>query len=138
MPAIDKCRPQFVRALQKLGWEVDPKPYTLDVDGRRRLMIDVFARQQQGRSWRKIIVIELKCFSDEKSELLDLYIAIGQYLIYRNLLKQRGYDYTLYLAVPRHAYEGVFQQLAMPLINEIDVKMIVFNLENEVIEQWLD
>lgn len=137
MPAIDQCHEQIVHALQKDGWQVRDAPYVLPVTRTRRLFIDIQAKREQQNGSQNIIVVEAKCFLDTGTELNDLYTAIGQYLIYRSLLWRKGSTDELYLAVPVHAFNSVFQQLAMDVVNEIRVKMIVVDLDSEVIVQWL-
>jgi Holliday junction resolvase-like predicted endonuclease len=75
MPTIDYCQHQVVRALQKVGWTVAPKPQRLVV-GRRVVYIDLVAKQSN----RKVF-IEVKCFADPDS-VHEQYVAIGQYLTY--------------------------------------------------------
>ncbi|MBI5667233.1 MAG: hypothetical protein HZC41_04425 [Chloroflexi bacterium] len=137
MPALDQCHQQIVHALQKDGWQVQEAPYILPVTRTRRLFIDIQAKREQQNGRQNIIVVEAKCFLNMETELNDLYTAIGQYLIYRSLLRQKGLMEELYLAVPFHAFSGVFQQLAMEVVNEIRVKMIVVDLDGEVIAEWL-
>jgi hypothetical protein len=131
MPAIDKCHDQFVRAMQKDGWKVELQPYTIVVKG-RRFYIDV--RLRKNRNW--IIVVEVKCFSGD--ELLELYIAIGQYLLYRSMLEQLGIQRPLYLAVPKTAYSGILKDIAMPLISSLRINLIVVDMKKEKVEEWLE
>lgn len=133
MPAIDDCQSQIIRALEKVGWMVSPKPYILRLNRKHRLHIDIEAQNDD----EHIIVIEVKCFHDSKSETVDLYQAIGQYIIYRNLLKQQNIELDLFLAVPSHAYDGVFERMGKSAIIENDVKMIIVDIENEEILEWL-
>jgi hypothetical protein len=132
MPALDQCHEQVVRALEKEGWRVGKKPHAITVPDRHPLYIDLKARR--GRS--DIVVVEVKCFADKPSQLNELYTAIGQYAVYRNLLRQKGSPLALYLAIPKSAYEGVFAQIAMPVIAEFAIKMIIIDLDREVVEQW--
>lgn len=125
MPALDQCHGQIVRALEKAGWDVDADPFVIPITGVRRLFVDIHAERTQGNGRQMIIVVEAKCFADSRSELNELYTAIGQYIVYRNLLAQRGAVEPIYLAVPVHAFEGIFHQLAMEVIKEIGIKMIV-------------
>lgn len=103
MPRLDQCHSQIVRALEKTGWIVGDRPYILPVAGRRPLQIDLYARRATNGSPQTIIVVEVKCFADERAELNELYTAIGQYTLYRSLLRQRGITDFLFLAVPVHA-----------------------------------
>lgn len=135
MPALDSCHLQVVHALENAGWTVSPKPFVLRVDRTSRLHIDIEAFHIQEEA---IMVVEVKCFQDPNAETYDLYTAIGQYLIYRSLLKQRNLTRPLYLAIPIEAYRDIFQRLAMPVIAENGIKMIVIDIVREVIVEWLE
>jgi hypothetical protein len=137
VPKLDQCHYQIVRALQKAGWSVSPNPYVLRVE-RRRLYIDIYAQMIQPEQPRRIIVVEAKCFTDVKDEVNEFYTTVGQYLTYRGLLEQIGETIDLYLAIPLRAYEGVFQEFAMSVTSKIHIKMIVVDLDREVVERWLE
>jgi hypothetical protein len=132
MPAIDECQPQIVNALVKAGWSVSKKPFILRLNRQHRLHIDLEAANQQGT----ILVIEVKCFSDAQFATTDLYLAIGQYIVYRSLLREKNIVANLFLAVPLSAYNDVFQRMGMSAVIDNDVKMIVVDLEKEVIHTW--
>lgn len=138
MPKLDDCHLQIVHALEKQGWRVADSPYVLPLPGtgRRPLQIDLYAQRYENDLLTTIIIVEVKCFSNRKSDWDDLYTAIGQYIVYRNLLRQRGVPDTIYLAVPVHAYKGIVSQVALPILDEIQVKMIVVDIAEEVIERW--
>lgn len=138
MPKLDDCHPQIVHALEKEGWQVATAPYVLPFPGtsRRPLQIDLYARRYDADQLTTIIIVEVKCFSNPKSDWDDLYTAIGQYIVYRNLLRRRGVSDSIYLAVPSHAYEGVIGQVALPIMDEIQIKMVVVDIDREVIERW--
>lgn len=137
MPALDKCHDQIVRALQKAGWQILPNALYLKTE-RIRSFIDIQAQRGNNGQLKQIIVVEAKCFSDIRTQTTDLYNAIGQYLVYRHLIAQQGLPYTLYLAVPTHAYRGVFADIGMGVVSETNVKMIVVDLESEIIERWIE
>jgi XisH protein len=128
MPAIDQCHHQIVHALQKDGWTVQRKPYVLFIS-HRRLYIDIYAENYQVNQSQRIVIVEAKCFQDAKAELNELYTAIGQYIIYRNLLRQQNVSDRLFLAIPSEAYRGVFTEFALSVIGEFQIKMIVVDLE---------
>lgn len=136
MPATDICAPAIVRALTKDGWQVSPKSYQIWIDKLHRLHVDLEARYGQP-PFQTIMIVEIKCFNDRRTEVPDLYTAIGQYLVYRSLMHQKEIRIPLYLAVPLHAYEGVFDRMGMPAIHDNKIKMIVVNIEKEEISQWL-
>jgi glucose-6-phosphate 1-dehydrogenase len=59
------------------------------------------------------------------------YTAIGQYLIYRDLINKMEVIRPLYLAIPTTAYEGIFKEMAMGVIVTNQIKLIVVNLDLE-------
>jgi hypothetical protein len=64
-----------------------------------------------------MVVVEVKCFPESSAETTDLYTSIGQYLIYRAWLRQNSVNADLYLAVPVHAYERVYNTLANAVLD---------------------
>ncbi len=134
MPALDKCHDSVVRALEKIGWKTDAMPFTLDL-ANTQLFIDIVARQVTNSEI--MMVVEAKCFSRLTLQTHDLYVAIGQYLIYCNLLKDLGKSIPLYLAIPTHAYEGIFRQAAMSTLDESNIWLIVFDIATEEIIKWI-
>jgi hypothetical protein len=132
MPAIDECQPKIINALAKAGWQVNEKPFILRLNRQHRLHIDLEARNQQGT----ILVIEVKYFAETQSATTDLYLAIGQYIVYRSLLRERDILEELFLAIPLSAYQDIFQRMGMSAIVDNDVKMIIVDLDTEVIHSW--
>lgn len=130
MPAIDQCHLQMVRALRKAGWMVDEKPYVLRLTSGRRLFVDIKAQYDQN----EIIIVEVKCFVDNQVE--ELYTAIGQYMVYRNLLRRLNIQKQIYLAIPVTAYYGIVEELAAEVVQEARIKLILVDIEHEVIERW--
>lgn len=132
MPALDSCQPQVIRALEKAGWKVSPVPHAIRAPKRRYpLLADIRA----SRGSEEIIIVEVKCFLDDP--LAELYSAIGQYLIYRSLLRLSSPDYSLYMAVPTEAYHGILNDIGMDVIRESQIKLLIVDLAREVIDQWL-
>ena len=112
---------------------MSPVPHAIRAPGRRYpLLADMRAQRDSD----EIIVVEVKCFVDD--EVTELYTAIGQYMIYRNLLKQSPSNLHVYLAIPSDAYYGIFRDIAMGVVSEAQIRLIVVDLENEVIERWLE
>jgi hypothetical protein len=134
MPVPDKCHQQVVHALEKQGWTVSPNPYSLDTP-LNYLYVDIEAWRSSEES---VIVVEVKCFPDGTSDMTSLYNAIGQYVVYRSLLRKRKKNRRIYLAVPSGVYQGLFQQLELDIVNELDIDMIVVDMEHEEVEQWIE
>ncbi len=135
MPAFDTCHEQVVRALQKEGWRVDDRPPRLSHLG-RVIIIDIRAvRRANGRS-QQILLVEVKCFPDRNTTTRELYIALGQYLIYRAMLAERRADMPLYLAIPDDAYRDIFDSTVQRAISDNQIKMVIVNLAAETITEW--
>ena len=131
MPALDHCHDIVVRALEKDGWDVDSKPFSLRlVNQKTSLYVDIRASRGQ----ETIILVEVKCFTNDL--LAEIYTAIGQYQFYRMVIEQRQLLYPIYLAVPSDAYYGIFRSV-LPLAEQINMKLIIVDLANETVEQWI-
>jgi XisH protein len=137
LPTLDQCHDQVVRALQKEGWVVQPMPLFLTLK-RRRAYIDIQASRQNNGNTNNIIVAEVKCLSDSASLTTDIYIAIGQYLIYRTLLRQKRFTMPIYLAVPEGIYGTSFDETIHLTLNESKIKVLVVNMETETIVRWIE
>lgn len=135
MPAYDVCHEQIVRALQKEGWRVDDRPQRLNYD-ERSIFIDVRATRSMNGSSQQILLIEIKCFIDRDSTTRELYTAIGQYIIYRALLNERNLNIPLYLAIPDDVYHDIFDSTVQRAIKDSQIKLVIVNLESEVITLW--
>jgi hypothetical protein len=136
--ALDSCHEQVVNALEKAGWDVYPKIYYIETQD---IIVnpDIQARRGVNGSSRQIIVVEVKCFVDENSDQDELYRAIGQYLIYRNVLQVKSISATLYLAIPNHVYLRLFLgEVVTATVDEAKIKLLVVDIDREEIVQWLD
>ncbi|MEO8396749.1 MAG: element excision factor XisH family protein [Chloroflexota bacterium] len=137
MPALDQCHEHVVHALTKAGWTVEPKPFAVKVTRGHTLFIDLEASQEYESGERVILLVEVKCFPEDSSDTSELYTAIGQYLIYRSLLNQQHIEADLYLAIPIEAYQSVFARMATNAIAENRIKIVIVDMDREVIIQWL-
>jgi glucose-6-phosphate 1-dehydrogenase len=137
MPALNACHSRVVLALEKAGWTVAAKPFTL-ASPVNNLFADIEAHRTVNGFEEEMIVVEAKCFQDSGNYMPDLYSAIGQYLIYQNLMQQLGLNSPLYLAIPSKVYYGIFEPLASSIVSKNEMKIIVVNLDAEVIERWLE
>jgi hypothetical protein len=137
MPQQDSCHEQVVRALEKEGWRIKPtqeQRYTPD----RTVFIDIVATRGVNGSTQQVLLVEVKCFTDRNSTTRELYIAFGQYILYRALLAELRDETPLYLAVPEDAYSLIFEQTAMRAVRDNHVKMVIVNVVTETITQWIE
>jgi hypothetical protein len=136
VPAIDSCQKQVVNALGKDGWTIAPNPPYLD-DQKTAIYIDIEAtRPTNGSQEDRHIYVEVKCFPGHNATQ-ELYIAFGQYIIYRAFLAQESITVPLFLAVPRTNYDERFHPAIRKAIKDNQVKLIIVDIETGTIVQWL-
>ena len=83
------------------------------------------------------IAVEVKSFLSD-SALSDFHLALGQFLNYRLVLKEKDKERILYLAVPIYAYESFFQRdLPKAVIKQYELKLVVYDPVEEVIVKWI-
>ena len=137
MPARDLYHDAVKTALLKDNWKILAEDYALTLGG-DRLYADLAAEkplvlEKQGRK----ILVEVKSFVG-KSFIFELERAVGQYVIYRDILEETQSDFELYLAVPNGIYRDGFQrQLARITVRRNAIALLVFDPTDEVIVQWI-
>ncbi|MHC5741592.1 MAG: element excision factor XisH family protein [Nostoc sp.] len=136
MSAKDAFHTVVKTALEKDGWLITHDPYTLQA-GTLELYIDlgaekIIAAEKQGQK----IAVEIKSFLSP-SKITELYAALGQFIIYRIALQKKEANRTLYLAVPSTVYNEFF---LLPFIQSViqinQLCLVIYNIEQEVIDQW--
>lgn len=123
-------------ALIKDGWQITDDPLFLRVGG-MELFVDLGAEKliAAERNNEKIAV-EIKSFISTSS-LADFHLEIGQFLNYRVALKVADSERKLFLAVPNNAYKTFFQkEFARMVIQEYQLEILVYDIQNEVIVRW--
>lgn len=139
MPALDKYHNIVKKALIKDGWEITHDPFPLKWKT-RNLSIDLGAEKLLVAEKDTIkIVVEVKSFLSE-SRIADLQQALGQYIIYQDILAETFTDRKLYLAIPFTAYFDLFMgdQFAQILLDNNRLKLIVYDLIQEDIYKWIN
>lgn len=125
-------------ALIKEGWNIID-PLRLKV-GQVEMEIDLGADRLVGaeREGEKIAV-EIKSFIVGSSAISEFHTALGQFINYRAALRLQDPQRILYLAVPDRTYKSFFQQ-AFPqmMIEENKLRLLAYNIQNEVITQWIN
>jgi hypothetical protein len=133
MPKLDKCHPKVVQALQKDGWTVNPKPKRRTTPN-SDMIIHIDLEAWKANTQR--IFVEVKCFP-KKNKTQELHIALGQYILYRGFLAEQGETTPLYLAVPEPVYADQFNAIIRQTILDNAIKVVVIDLAQEVIVQWI-
>ncbi len=119
--------------LEKENWRVTHDPYFLEY-GAQTLQVNLGAEMPVAaeRNGRKIAV-EIKSFVG-KTEMSELYSALGQFILYRNVLRKQEPKRKLYLAVPEKAYIALFDPAhGRDLREEETIALLVYSAEEEVI-----
>lgn len=135
MPAVDRCEPQIIHALEKDGWQIVRKHYPIHL-GRRNGFVFADLRLQRNDTYA--MIVELKCLMGAPFALDEFYGAVGQYLVYKNGLELNKITEPLYLALPEPAYQHCMENdvIRATLINA-RINIIVVDLEVEEIVQWV-
>ncbi|HSF72295.1 MAG TPA: XisH family protein [Microcoleus sp.] len=138
MPAKDIYHNEVKNALLKDGWTITADPYFIKYED-AELYADLaaekpIAAQRQGQK----IVVEIKSFIG-RSLMYDFHGALGQYMVYRNLIQLTEPEYKLYLAIDDIVYKNFFQRNSIQLITkENKLLLIVVEMEKEEILQWIN
>lgn len=139
MPAKDLLHRSARLALEKDGWIVTHDPLRIKLSPKVELYIDLAAEKLLAaeKAGQKIAV-EVKSFIGV-SAISEFHTAVGQFLNYRLALKQVEPDRILYLGIPFDAYELFFSEpFVQSVIQEYNIRLIVFNLTQEEIVVWKD
>jgi hypothetical protein len=137
VPARDTLHEVVKAALQKDGWTITHDPYTLSF-GTTSVYTDLGAeRSIAAQRGDEKIAVEVKSFLGG-SDVRELELAVGQFVLYRLLMRSVEPERLLLLAVPDSAYKSLFGDVAgQSLIHEIDLKLVVFDALQQEIVQWL-
>jgi hypothetical protein len=123
--------------LIKDGWVITHDPLRLPW-GKKDLYVDLGAEQLlAAEKWSRQIAVEIKSFLG-KSEVEDLEKAVGQFVLYRAILAETEPGRTLFLAVPAHILEDVFDEpIGQILLKSQALHVFGFDLSEEVITRWI-
>ena len=136
MPAKDVFHDAVKNALVKDGWKITDDPLKLELGG-KDLYVDFGAEELLAaeREERKIAV-EVKSFVGP-SEMTDLERALGQYVLYSEVLNVTEPDRVLYLAIPHKVLFDLFEQpLGKLLLEKQGLRLIGFDPMREEIVKW--
>ncbi|MFP4100775.1 element excision factor XisH family protein [Coleofasciculus sp.] len=124
-------------ALIKDGWMITDDPLRLKVGG-RMAYVDLgaqklFAAEKEGRK----IAVEVKSFLNP-SPVQDLEQALGQYIMYSQVLSKLEPKRLLYLGIPQSVFFDFFSEELPQLIIELNhLKLLVFDPEAKEVVQWI-
>jgi hypothetical protein len=124
------------QALIKDGWVITDDPLHLKW-GAKDLYIDLGAENLiAAEKATQKIAVEVKSFTGP-SEMRDLEQAIGQYVIYEDVLRQVQPERVLYLAIPEEVHYDLFEEPIGQLLRSTrHVRLVIFDPERGVLLQW--
>lgn len=138
MPARDIYHSTVRHALEKSGWQVTADPYLLKA-GTISMHIDLGAeRLLAADNGQEKIAVEVKCFL-QASDLSEFHVALGQFMNYKLALHKQEPERILYLAIHKETYDSFFTlSFIQDVLQQYQVKLIVFKPNDEVIAQWIN
>lgn len=124
-------------ALEKDGWAISAEEYYF-ISGDAAFSIDLFAeRILVAERGDEKIAVEVKSFRSQ-SPMNKFHEAVGQYENYLLALEDEDPERILFLAVPVALWETFFQKpFIQKVIHRRNLRIIVYNHEEEIIEQWI-
>ena len=136
--AKDRYHNLVKKALQNQDWLITNDPLYIPTL-KRRLEIDLGVERLIGAEKdNEKIAVEIKSFLG-LSEIHEFYKALGQFNYYQLALEDDQPDRVLYLAVLSDIYETLFTEpLTLKAIQRYQIKIIVYNIEDETIEKWIN
>ena len=137
MPAKDIYHNTVITALEKDDWIITHDPLVIRW-GKKDLYVDLGAEKLiAAEKNNQKIAIEIKSFIS-KSAIDDLEKALGQYILYYDLLVKLQPERTLYLAIHREPYVDVFEDpIGEVLLENQRLKLLVFDQLQEIILKWI-
>lgn len=138
MPAKDIYHNIVKTVLEKDGWVITDDPLKLKW-GLRELFVDLGASKLlAAQKGERKIAIEIKSFV-KISPVTDLEEALGQYILYRNILEETQPLREIYLAIRQATYREIFSEpIGNLVVEKNSLRLLVFDPEKEVIVQWIN
>jgi hypothetical protein len=137
MPARDVHHAAVRRALEHDGWTITHDPLSLRLGG-RDFYVDLGAeRLVAAERAGQRIAIEIKSFTG-RSPVADLEQALGQFVLYRGVLRRVDPGRSLYLAVDAPTFGDLFATpIGRLLLDDERLQLLVFDPHREVIVEWI-
>ena len=137
MPAKDIYHDTVKNALIKDGWRILADSYFLQYED-AQLYADLLAEKTLlAERNNRTIVVEIKSFINP-SPMRDFELALGQYMVYRDVLDLSQKHYDIYLAIKDTIFESFFQRKSVhAIVKRHQIEFMVFNHEKEEIILWI-
>ena len=137
MPRRDNIHEVVKIALINDKWDITDDPLSVDIDeGEWSFEIDLGAEKIIGAEKEGIkIAVEIKTFSN--SILNGFHAALGQYLTYRDALKEANINRLLFLAISQATYSQLMKvKFIKRRLEQYHINLIVVNIASQRIVVW--
>ena len=127
------------KALEKDGWIITHDPYRLRY-GIVDIYIDLAAEEAIAAQKEGVkIAVEIKSFAGT-SNISEFHTALGQFLNYSIAIESSHEpERILYLAVPKDVYQTFLRfEPAKTVIKRYKILLMIYDPNQEVIEQWIE
>ena len=137
MPAKDTFHDNVVNALIKDGWLITHDPFYIKT-GRIEVYVDLGAEKLIGAEKNgSKIAVEIKSFVNP-SFITAFYEALGKFLSYEEMIKQKDPNRILFIAVPNFVFDIDFNEpIIQTIIKQNNIRIIIFNPQNDTIVKWI-
>jgi hypothetical protein len=136
MPARDKVHEVVRTALLKDGWTITNDPLFIRYAGDEGYIDLAAEKLLTAERENQKIAVEIKTFAG-RSSMHELHNAIGQYLVYRSMLKRVEPGRVLFLALPVSVWIDTFQDgIGAMVVRDSETNVLLFSTETEEIIQW--
>ena len=138
MPVKDLFHKPLKSSLTKDGWTITHDPLSLRI-GKKDLFVDLGAEKLlAAEKGQTKIAVEIKSFVSQ-SEIRDLENALGQYVLYQNVLSVVDPDRSLYLAVRESVFLDLFEEeVGKLLLDRKILRLVTFDPELEILKRWIN
>jgi hypothetical protein len=136
VPAKDIYHDHVRKVLEADGWKITNDPMFLRAGG-RKIYIDLAAEKVilAERETEKIAV-EVKSFIGA-SPLNDLHEAVGQFLLYQEVLTEKDPKRILFIAMPKDAYIELADDFILRMLQKHEIHLLIFDNLKPEIWQWI-
>ncbi|MBF0103660.1 MAG: XisH family protein [Desulfobacterales bacterium] len=137
MSAKDVYHEHVKQALIKDGWIITHDPFKIEY-GPKVLYADLGAEQIFAAvKYERKIVVEVKSFIGA-SIVADLEQALGQYILYADVLSDIEPERIVYLAIREEIFTTLFSEPSgQILLRKNRVNLLVFDPSEKEILQWI-
>ena len=124
-------------ALEKDEWIITDDPLSIRYGG-VDIQIDLGAEKLlAAEKGTDKIAVEIKNFVSA-SKISEFHTALGQFINYRTALRLEDPNRILYLAVPSAIYNDFFNlPFTQIIVSENKLKLIIYDVDNEEIIEWI-